>query len=328
MSFFGTIDWLIEVAKGNVPGHSLVDKFGRNPDIDTASGFEAIWNGGGDYTGFDATVAEAIEVFSSSANDAGTLLSSGSATGGSATTLVDSGADFVSDGVAVGDLIINDTLLDHGIVTVVAATTLTVGRMNLGSTNASGNSYRVVTPASTGTSAVRLGFLLDSSYTETSEYVILNGVTGVNTTGSYLRNSRVECLKAGSNRKNVGTITSRQSVTTANIFAVVPIGYNQTMIAAYTIPNGKQALLLGSFGALSKKVTAFSNVQLMFRALNEEFQVKEELTINSAGSSYFYREYPAKKGLISEKTDIKVMADASANGTGIAAGFDLILIDT
>ncbi len=37
---------MLEIAKGNVPGHSTVNKFGRNTDIDTAAK-EDIWDGGG-----------------------------------------------------------------------------------------------------------------------------------------------------------------------------------------------------------------------------------------------------------------------------------------
>ena len=37
MSYFGSREWLIEVQKGNVPGHSLVHKFGRNDAIPNAS---------------------------------------------------------------------------------------------------------------------------------------------------------------------------------------------------------------------------------------------------------------------------------------------------
>ena len=59
-----------------------------------------IWANGGEYTGVNATANENIQVFSADANDTGSLVSSGTATGGSTTTLVDSGADFVSDGVS------------------------------------------------------------------------------------------------------------------------------------------------------------------------------------------------------------------------------------
>lgn len=37
MSFYGNTDFLIEVAKGNVPGHSLVHKFGRNAAVPNGS---------------------------------------------------------------------------------------------------------------------------------------------------------------------------------------------------------------------------------------------------------------------------------------------------
>lgn len=46
----GVSDFLIEVAKGTVLGHSLEFKFGRNPDIDTGSTPEDIWTYGGLYT--------------------------------------------------------------------------------------------------------------------------------------------------------------------------------------------------------------------------------------------------------------------------------------
>lgn len=35
MSNFGSTDWLIEVAKGNIPGHSIVHKFGHNENVGT-----------------------------------------------------------------------------------------------------------------------------------------------------------------------------------------------------------------------------------------------------------------------------------------------------
>lgn len=43
-------DFLISVAKGDVPGHSLVFKYGRNDDIDAVSDPEDIWTYGGTYT--------------------------------------------------------------------------------------------------------------------------------------------------------------------------------------------------------------------------------------------------------------------------------------
>jgi len=107
---------------------------------------------------------------------------------------------------------------------------------------------------------------------------------------------------------------------------VMPIGYNATMIAAYTIPKGKKALFTGWFASLARKASGFSNVRLVIRSVNCEFQVKEELTISSAGSSYILRQYQVPKNSVSEMSDIVIEADASG-AMGIAGGFDLILKD-
>lgn len=62
------IDSEIDIASGKYAGHSIVNKFGTNSDIDTATVPEDIWEGGGPYTGF-ASNAETLQVFSSSASD-------------------------------------------------------------------------------------------------------------------------------------------------------------------------------------------------------------------------------------------------------------------
>lgn len=45
-----TGDFLIEVAKGQIQDHSLVFKFGRNPDVDAGTDPEDVWTYGGLYT--------------------------------------------------------------------------------------------------------------------------------------------------------------------------------------------------------------------------------------------------------------------------------------
>lgn len=56
----------LEVARGQRQGYSLVEKFGRNPDIDTGVS-EDIWSGGGLYT--FPTAAETLDVVSADAGD-------------------------------------------------------------------------------------------------------------------------------------------------------------------------------------------------------------------------------------------------------------------
>ncbi len=247
--------WEVQVAQGKLLGWSHIHKFGRNSDIDMASGFEALWGGGGDYTGFNAVVAETIEVFTTGAGAANNV------------------------------------------------------------------------PGGSGAWNVEL-FGLDANLLEQSELVTLNGTTPVNTRRQYLRMDRGIVRKAGTtgiNGANDGTITARQNVTTANIFMVIQDGRNQTTIAAYTIPANKEGSMLAWFAALSKKQAAFSEVQLLFRPPGEPFQVKEEQTISSAASSNWDRPFPVPKDSIAGGTDIKIMADTSADDMGVAGGFDILM---
>ena len=59
-------NFLIEVAKGNIPGHSVVNKFGHNP-LTLATGAD-VWAGLGTY-GFYPTLAQTMELVSTSAAD-------------------------------------------------------------------------------------------------------------------------------------------------------------------------------------------------------------------------------------------------------------------
>lgn len=329
-------EWYVEVALGKIPNASYIHKYGRNPDIDIASGFEAIWNTGGAYTGFNATAAETLEVFSGSANDAGTLVTSGTATGGSATTLEDTGATFISAGVAVGDAILDDTQHLHGVVkTVTSETVLTVEVFDSSSAVGSytypqvGDSYRIASPASTGLAVIDLLKMLDGNLSnESSEYIILNGITPVDTSGTYRRQSRALGIIAGSTGSNEGVITARQKTTTANVMMGIPIGYNQTMISAYTIPaDGPSGRIIQFFATLTGLINASCNIRILSRHLNEVFRVEEELAIGGAATSYASREYKIPKGPLPPGTDIVIVANTDTNNTSIAAGFDLLLFD-
>lgn len=65
-----TIDTELSIATGKFTGYSIVNKVGKNPDIDTATVPEDVWGVGGAYTGFPDTTLETIELLSSDANDA------------------------------------------------------------------------------------------------------------------------------------------------------------------------------------------------------------------------------------------------------------------
>lgn len=70
MSFFGSTDFLIEVQKGNVPGHSLVHKFGRNDGVPSGS-WEFINQLGFTVWPLAAVTTVRIKAGGSAADDAG-----------------------------------------------------------------------------------------------------------------------------------------------------------------------------------------------------------------------------------------------------------------
>lgn len=59
-------DWFLEVKRGHIRGLSALDRFGSASPGDD---YEDLWPGGLSYTGFDATVADTVELFSADAAD-------------------------------------------------------------------------------------------------------------------------------------------------------------------------------------------------------------------------------------------------------------------
>lgn len=332
MSFFGQKDFWLEVAKGNVPGHGGIEKFGENDDVDTGA-FETVWDGGGIYV--PPTATRIHTVVSTSALDAGTVVSSGTATGGSLTTLVDSGATFISDGVAVGDDLLNDTKILIGRVTAIPSeTTLTLagsirepdfGFISL-EPNESGDTYRVVTNASTGVSiyyVIGLGGALQLQ----REFTVLNGTTGVVQTKSFTRQFRARVYGPGTGPDidAVGTITSTAAVD-GTITSQIVNGNNQTLMAVSTVPFPENGFLLSWWASLSRKITALCTIKLLAGDLNTRMYTIATRTITSSADSSFFQPYEGRRPLTGG-IDLVMVTDTDTNNTGVSGGFTYGLVD-
>lgn len=96
-------DFETNISEGKIEGYSLVNKFGRNPDVDTASVPEDIFNGSTPYTGFPTGAPEQFQVFSSNVGDTGTLtftyLASNTATEWQTATVTLNGITPVNTGI-------------------------------------------------------------------------------------------------------------------------------------------------------------------------------------------------------------------------------------
>jgi len=327
-------NYLLEVSKGNITGQNIMNKFGENPEITTGTDPEDIWDGGGIYAFYPST-AQDMEIVSSDVDDAGTVVSSGECTGGSFTTLIDTGATFQTDGVAALDLVINDTTGQFGIVeSVDSETQITCTQMTNGSqedfqtsANSAGDAYRIANASGTGAATIQI-FGLDSDWASQTETVVLNGTTVVDLAKTYIRINRMVVLTAGSSGGAEGTLTCRidGAGTTA---AVINNGNNQTLMAIYTIPAGRTGYFMQGYVGLSKGGGATAvNAQFSWRSrtFGGVFNVKGVINCQSSGSSYFSYNYAGAPGL-PPRTDVLMRVNEVSATIGASAGFDLLIID-
>lgn len=177
----------------------------------------------------------------------------------------------------------------------------------------------------TGARSITL-YGLDGDYLEVSETLEMNGTAGVTSTIEFIRCDRAKVESAGSAGYNEGTIDVTQ--TTSGIkFASLSIGYNSTMIAAYTIPAGKTGYVDRLFATFSGgKKAAYANIRLGIRLHGKVFLVDGEAALHSEGSSAVNMDFAYPKRL-PEKTDIHIVAASSETNVAISGAFDILLED-
>jgi hypothetical protein len=256
--------------------------------------------------------------------DIGTIIHSGTLTGGSATTIVDTGADFTAGTpVAVGDTVILNKSAsppEFGKVTAVAATTLTVANgFSRGQGGAAGKTYQVLDySATTGAQAVQIGYL-DGDYVNDSEIVILNGTTVVPTVQSNLyRINGFRVVAAGSSGVAAGTISLRNLADTP-IYNAIAAGATYSRCSQYTVAAGYSLYITDvtfSFGYAANQ-THYCRLFLKARQMTQRngdlfrtqeifYPYSEIVAANSAQQVSFT--VPTKFG---EKVDLKVSGISS-----------------
>jgi len=340
-------NYFTKIALGHVAGMSVVEKFGENPDIDSGGTFEDIWDGGGIYA--NPTATSLHNVVSSLAADTGDLVSGGTMTGGSFTTLVDSAADFVTDAVVAGDIVLNDSNVMIGFVTArTDLNTLAIaGEMRnpnsgrpspgadvvntstFGIANVSGDTYRIVRDGSTGASVLWIqglsGVLL-----EQSEFVRLNGVGIVATTKLYSTQYRARVFTTGT-AGAVGDITSTaQSGGTVSAQILGSAGTdtaNQTLMTPYTCAIDKECLIIFWAASLSKAVpAATSDIHLMGGTISNPRYILQTSSITSTGSSIYPHPYVAPIP-IPGGSAVWLAANSSSNDVGVSARMTILVRD-
>jgi len=172
---------------------------------------------------------------------------------------------------------------------------------------------------------------LDTNYDLTIQTVTLNGQTPVTLTTPLIRVFR---MKNVGSVEAVGTIFCFVNVSTSsgvpdtltNIRALLSVGFEQTMMAIYTIPNGKTGYINKRGASINSKNDAKCLVQFRARAFGGVFQVKGSGSLNATGSSTVGVTMTVPLA-VAAKTDILIRANSNTNDVSVSATFEIILVD-
>lgn len=171
---------------------------------------------------------------------------------------------------------------------------------------------------------------LDINFNEINETITLNGTCNVPTVNAYYRVNRMKIVTAGTNGYNVGQITATAQ-TDGSVSAVILAGQaggNQTHMAIYTGPAGKETFITHIYAGIGRKQSTSYTVDLLIRDASvpdSVFRTNFTMDGNSTGSSHISHN-PHPYISLPQKCDIKIDASASVGGADIVAGFDVILM--
>jgi hypothetical protein len=267
-------------------------------------------------------------VSSNNVDDIGVSIKSGTSTGGSTTTLIDTGANFTAaTAVAVGDMVVLDksgTVPEYGWVTAVtSATELAIaGGFSSGGTG-SGRAYTVVdNSAKAGGHVVKICYLT-TTFAEKCEIMLLNGTTAVATVNNDIyRVNSFRLVGAGANLKPTGNLTFRVASAGATM-SYITAGFTRARNIIYTIPAGKTLYVTSAMFSYSTTGNANKEYARLYTRATQEsgfrtrniFQAYTEVSLqNSVYQVNFTEPTPLKSGV-----DIKVSGIASAAGIASCA---------
>jgi len=169
---------------------------------------------------------------------------------------------------------------------------------------------------------------LDANYALTLQNATLDAsdtTTVVTLTTALIRCFRMKVL---ADVVSTSTIRVHNAGETVD-YAIIGTGYNQTLMAIYTVPAGKTAYMPNYYAHHNPatNLDPTSNpVRLWARdnANSYESQIKHVVGLpTNGGFQHFFEAYPK----FTEKTDIYMTASPVGKAADVSAGFDLYLID-
>lgn len=124
-----------------------------------------------------------------------------------------------------------------------------------------------------------------------------------------------------------GSVIHASDAGKAVSYAQIVNGNNQTLMALYTIPNGKTGYLLREDADMAGLTRSYSiDGHVLMREFGGVFQLKSTFGVQSEGGNSYAHEFPIPLP-IAGKTDLRVEAISSAANGVLNATFDILLID-
>lgn len=173
---------------------------------------------------------------------------------------------------------------------------------------------------------------LDANYALVVQTVTLNGQTRVALTTSLIRVFRVKNVSSVDFAGHVfcfvnDTLTGGVPDTPANVRAVVHSDNNQTEMAIFTVPAGFTGYMRDWYASTAGAKKASSHtIRVLARPFGQVFQLKHTGNIDVSGTSYIKHDY-SEPEVFTEKTDIEIRMNTDQDSAGVAAGFDIVLVE-
>ncbi len=180
---------------------------------------------------------------------------------------------------------------------------------------------------------------LDSNFDLVTQIITLNGQTDVDISATGVDLIRVfRMINRGSTdlagvvyiRTNGSAQTSGVPDTANTVRAIINNGNNQTLMAVYTIPNGKTGYMRDWYASTAGASRSSEyKIRLFARPDGQVFQLKHTSAVSDSGSSTYQHPYEEPE-VFQAKTDIELTAEmlvSAATQADIAGGFDIVLVD-
>ena len=165
---------------------------------------------------------------------------------------------------------------------------------------------------------------LDAKWNMQTATVKCSGFTSALVPGTWIRTNRIKNLGA---TNNAGIIyLSTDSDTTGDgipnpittVRAQIGVGYNQTLMAIWSVPNDYTAFITSLYASASAATSKTIDIGLWVRPYGGVFQIKKLFSIQSGSTVQLVYDFPLK---VKERSDIRVTANASG-ASAVSAGFD------